>query len=520
MKELRLLLALFLVSWQQVFAQEYNSLLKEQIRVQTNHEMYLAGESVYFNLECTNKGPDALSKIVYLELVDDAGVPRIQLIRDLQDGQLTGSFFIPSNLITGNYGLVAYTNWMKNDPSGFFIKYLSIINPFEPIGEEIFSDSLRLEEVTLKRASSTGAVDSTHLLVTLGATPPKNAFLSVKKLDERTRYTAPRNESFKYQKPANSNRMHLPELHGHILSGIIKDRNGKGVKATISLSNQSINSLPSFTSSLEDGTFHFILSRKHRVGKLILKTIPGAQIEISPPFISYHDQLVVPPLLVPASLKKWILQRAQYVQIEDNYFTEKYALIEPVKNELLLDYVESKPYPLDDYQRFPTIEDPIIEYIPEVNFKKQGEVKKFVLPDYLDQGQTDSLLVLLNNIPVDFRRIFSQNATYIEKITVYPKQIAINNYDFAEVIHFETFDRFEDKPSSQASIFDYSIPTYQPRDAFGSSSLPDYRDQLFWGSAPTQTEPIRIQKSMNTGDFLVEIMDLSGTVLESFVFGN
>lgn len=88
----------------------------EQIYVHVQKNIFLAGESVLFKLYCLNsvtKKLSKLSKVAYLELIDENGYAVAQKEVILSQGMGNGGFLITDQLSTGNYAINAYTNWMN-----------------------------------------------------------------------------------------------------------------------------------------------------------------------------------------------------------------------------------------------------------------------------------------------------------------------------------------------------------------------------------------------------------------------
>ena len=72
-----------------------------------------------------------LSKVAYVELIDELGTPVFQTKISLQKGSGHGDLFIPSTFSSGNYTLIVYTRWMRNfTKDSFFQNQITIINPF------------------------------------------------------------------------------------------------------------------------------------------------------------------------------------------------------------------------------------------------------------------------------------------------------------------------------------------------------------------------------------------------------
>lgn len=112
--------------------------LQEKLFVHTDQSFYLTGETLWFKVyyvDGTFHQPVDLSKVAYLELLDQQGVPVLQTKVALSSSGGNGTFFLPSSVNSGMYRLRAYTNWMKNvDAAYFFEKKLTIVNPFKRLG--------------------------------------------------------------------------------------------------------------------------------------------------------------------------------------------------------------------------------------------------------------------------------------------------------------------------------------------------------------------------------------------------
>lgn len=114
----------------------YNSnALQEKLYLHTDKNGYTAGEVLWFKIYDVDgifMKPFGLSKLAYVELLDDKQTPILQTKIAMKDGSGNGSVYIPVNLSTGNFTLRAYTSWMKNfSPDYYFSKKLTIINPLK-----------------------------------------------------------------------------------------------------------------------------------------------------------------------------------------------------------------------------------------------------------------------------------------------------------------------------------------------------------------------------------------------------
>lgn len=110
---------------------------QEKIFVHTDQELYLTGETLWFKVYYVDGAlhlPSDLSKVAYVEVLDNANHVLLQTKIALVNGEGHGTFFLPASITTGNYHLRAYTQWMKNfSPDFFFHKTVSIINTFRKL---------------------------------------------------------------------------------------------------------------------------------------------------------------------------------------------------------------------------------------------------------------------------------------------------------------------------------------------------------------------------------------------------
>ncbi len=117
------------------FAQQLD--IRERLYLHLNSQTLISGETLYFSAfnlsDKTGKLTD-MSKILYVQLIGRSG-PVFQKKIPLTGGTGSGDFFINSLIATGNYQLVAYTQWMKNFDDQLRLPVL-IINPFEPYPSE------------------------------------------------------------------------------------------------------------------------------------------------------------------------------------------------------------------------------------------------------------------------------------------------------------------------------------------------------------------------------------------------
>ncbi|GAB3689361.1 Plug domain-containing protein [Spirosoma flavus] len=112
--------------------------LQEKLFVHTDQSAYVTGETIWFKVyyvDATLHKPLDVSKVAYVELLDNESNSTLQAKVALSANGGNGTFFLPASMNSGTYRLRAYTSWMKNfSPEFYFEKNLTIVNPFKTLG--------------------------------------------------------------------------------------------------------------------------------------------------------------------------------------------------------------------------------------------------------------------------------------------------------------------------------------------------------------------------------------------------
>lgn len=120
---------------QNSFSLYKQSALQEKVFVHTDKTAYLPGEIMWLKVFCVDGNdhkPLNLSKVVYVEILDNNQSPLAQAKIAMKNGIGDGSLYIPVTVNNGNYKFRAYTNWMKNfSPDYYFEKTITLVNPLK-----------------------------------------------------------------------------------------------------------------------------------------------------------------------------------------------------------------------------------------------------------------------------------------------------------------------------------------------------------------------------------------------------
>lgn len=187
-------------------------------------------------------------------------------------------------------------------------------------------------------------------------------------------------------------------------------------------------------------------------------------------------------------------------------------------------------YMLDDLNRFPTIKDSFVEYIPTVAVRNRLDQRVFkIAPKNILTEPDFTPLVLLDGLPVRPDEILEFSPYRIESIGVINNRYFFGPMIFDGIVSFRTKrgDLHGFEPSNYARSLDYKglsplieyqFPTYDSSNLAENnlrSRIPDYRDQLYWAPdvaiQPDQNDNIQFYTSDTRGTFEISIEGISNT---------
>ncbi|MES2651563.1 MAG: TonB-dependent receptor plug domain-containing protein [Bacteroidota bacterium] len=105
---------------------------QEKIHIHLDKPYYAIGDNIWFKVYTTDSRtstPSTISKMIYVELIDEKDSLKRQLKLPMQSGLTWGDMKLPDTLNEGNYRIRAYTQLMRNaGPDFFFDKTIKIGN--------------------------------------------------------------------------------------------------------------------------------------------------------------------------------------------------------------------------------------------------------------------------------------------------------------------------------------------------------------------------------------------------------
>jgi len=546
MKKIALILAVLLSA--AGFAQER---VVERTYVSTDRDVYVAGERIWYSAFCLDatKGTfSPISNVAYVELHDGEAMVASGKVA-LVDGRGAGQLLLPAALPTGNYRLIAYTAQNKAERgyefTGLASKTISVFNAFSgervKDGVEVVSEgayeglrsrikSGMTKEKTLEVSWSDGS-----LILTNHSDQAATLSLSVIHDDGILSNNNPTIADFMAQArkvgPRQFDNSIVPEYEGEIIRGHITGFSEAMIPELVG--KFAFISTPSrasdvYASVIDDkGKVAFYTGNIYGNKEYICE-IEGINpslncfIELESPFVN----AVVAPvekLHLSSAIEDALLSRSVAMQIERQFTGD--TLLDPLAVRQPGLFGEDEiVYVLDDYTRFTTMEEVLIEFVQELKARRRSDGSREIQVR-LNDGTIwtfSSLpsLMMIDGVPVfDQEKILQYDPLLVQEIRIYPRTYYIGKRSFDGIANFVTYKH--NLPGFQfgnnVRVVDYqgvSWPTaYTGASLVGKDDYPDYRQTIYWHPlltlAPGQTLVIPCKMPDYTGRFKVSAEGLA-----------
>lgn len=506
---------------------------QEKVYVHYNTPLLFAGEYLYYKFYCMNAQTNEMSrvsKIGYVTLVSNRNETVFTHKIDLVNGLGQGDYFIPTTVPTGQYKLLAYTQWMQNEGIDYFYQDdVNIINPYKSTEIEFLEGGDTKEATMLKdlniaetQRNNSATVKTTMAFGYLNPTYGKrenvkmalegideeitegNYSVSVRKIDSinfLSRYSAidffgrdRRERKIKI----NSTKIHLPELRGDLLSGqVVSNVNGKPLPGgKVALSIPGSNYTFKVASCDDNGIFHFNLYKDYEKVNAYVQLLVGSSEEArivldDEASLDYTKLSFTNGFRISSDLETHIVDRSVYNQVENAYFTIKPDTILEAKINHPFYGLLATSYNLDDYTRFKTSKEVFVEIINNAWLSQDNDGNKVFRIREKDPTNDSKLLplLLIDGILVqDHQELIDYDARKIQHIHIVRDKYYLGSQVFQGIISIETIDSQYSQRFSNSRVMTIELTQPQQRKKYfnqiykddSNTRVPDFRSQLFW----------------------------------------
>ncbi len=321
----------------------------------------------------------------------------------------------------------------------------------------------------------------------------------------------------------------IPEYRGHLINGKVLDKNTsqpvKGIGTYLGTPDKKIH--PYMAHSDANGHVRFETSNMFGFRKLILHTGSNqnnSRIELESPFSSEVSKRKTPYLKLSEQVKAPLIQRSISMQSEDIFFRGRIRNHVHAADSSAFYGNASEHYRLDDFTRFPLMEEVMREYVKGVRIRNKED--QFVLK-VVDMRRMEVFdnnpLILLDGVAIfDVNKIMNLDPLKIKSIDVVTSRYFLGEFNFDGVISLSTYlsdqGGYEFDPGTIIMNYDglqqqqeFYAPRYESQ-ADRLSRLPDQRNLLLWVSDVTinqENQNLEFYSSDQTGVFKAIIQGIS-----------
>jgi len=297
----------------------------------------------------------------------------------------------------------------------------------------------------------------------------------------------------------NENTTRYPlEYAGHIVTAIVKDEAGTP-KANVIGYASSPSKIIRLNVNRSNGKGEVLFDMKNFFGsrQLILQTNTKTDslyhIEVKDPFSLQFSTEKIAPFHLSSSFEKNILSRSVGMQVQDVYSkNENNKTVKSTIDSISFYGKADETYLLDDYTRFPVMEEVMREYVPGVLVRKHKDGFHFIVLDNVNRSAfRETPLVLLDGVPLfDEDEIMNFDPLKVKKLEVIARRYFIGPLDAPGVVSYTTYRGdlagFQLNPKSVSLNYEglqlqqeFYSPQYVNQNAT-QNRLPDFRSLLYW----------------------------------------
>ncbi len=514
----------------------YQNIHQEGIYIHNNNNILFAGEKLYYKIYVINlKDQDLsiLSKMAYVRLIDGEGNSIFSHKIRLENGVGYSDFSIPTEIATGSYKLVAYTQWMQSRKTqAFFESDLIIINPYKVTPEkhlaEVEKDSLSTDSLLVQTAAKITPVEpkvshGEHLVnIELGQTSfgqrekidvqvralqttalGGNYSISVKRLDPKLPAVSSSGVDFWRDKntlsASSAGYDILPELRGELFSGRVVDaQNQQGVPG-----QQVVLSIPGDAYLLEiaqtdqTGRFYFILDTQitdnEAVFQLLDPESDSYEIKLDPEASPEFNGLEFTSFTIDPAMEPSILKRSVHNQIENAYGVVKSDTVLALSDQLPFYRDFQQQFILDDFTRFNTLRETMVEIVDHAWIDENGnEPPTFgvrPLEGYLESTGLLPAVVVDGLYIRDHKDFTDYNSKLVRSIALLRDRIMLGPQQFQGVLSIQTNTGEFAESFFRGHLNQVQLKRPEPykgyffqqhSEADDNERIPDFRYQLYW----------------------------------------
>ncbi|MFM1794008.1 MAG: hypothetical protein RL642_393 [Bacteroidota bacterium] len=451
-------------------------------------------------------------KSVTVRLIDRNGQTKSEVDLTPQNNSFSGFVTIPENLVSDYYFIDCFA---KGVAASSKLQPIMVINP-------------RLGPSAVCPQETTPSTTTTSSKITIKTTKenftPRSAVrieLDLPSSLEQMTVSAVMHDALSakmdtlsalYPLSFNHNSSGDLEQEGQVIS-VTATSNGSPIKNTKLIAGlRGTKSVIGTSTTNELGIAKFILPLTYDPRTLVVSTLGSKKDKTSYVIgktVSDNQLIQFPCLGLDESMRPLIENRMFNSRVTNRFYGVNTKTIETIDRDTTDFY--GKPdvvFQLDDYVRFPNMEEVISEIIPQLRVKKnKDEMILQVLNSPYKTFFDQEALVLLDGVPVNnTKALIEADPLLIKSIEIVAKKYLQGNADFNGIVHFKTYrgDQANLQQATNEGNFVLNglqeTATYQNLDHTKKTDrLPDMRN-LLWRDVNITAEQLKSGLKYYTSD--------------------
>ena len=437
----------------------------ERIFVSTDRSAYLAGDAVWCSLTCLdgNGRFSNASAVSYVELVSEEGTACTAKI-GLLDGRGAGSFRIPVTTPTGTYRILAYTAVNAAEAGTPWLAGSRLVTVFNTtsrarVAGNVVIGSRNAAEEDVRPAAEGQLELSTRVRIPKGRPSVLNLHnggsaasvsLSIYHADdlpEGGRENTPAGFLKALPASVSTTRAVSVETDGEIISARIRGTALHTDDVTLATLSAAGSPTDLYIGRTEgDGRLRFYTSNIYGNREIVCEV---AQLDRQEGYIDFESPFLfpetgpLPKLALDPSLRPDLNARKAALRAEKTRRIDTLTTFMTHREDLLLASIPVRRYHLDDYTRFHSVKEILVEITPELTLRTDRGVPSILLTysDALERrsDRTNNIAVMMDGVFLsDLNLLLGFDAMLLEDIDIYDEPLVCGKTPLHGIVNFIT----------------------------------------------------------------------------------